>query len=1167
MKSKYFLRIVSLLALLISLIPVSSAGALPLAADPPPANMFQLPWDLGIAWVAIDGLDNGTRRPLSSSHHFSVGGAIDFAPHNNMRIGENTSNFWVTAAASGTVIAKSFCHVKIDHGNGWTSEYQFLANVQVKVGDSVSRNQRIAILADGLRQKFCPGSFEPNVPHLHFMLRPTLRNATLAGWEINYLPVLSKTTFRKNDQTLGLFKPLLNTFDSVQIVNRGPITWDTLYTGNVDAYRYERWSLTLDELNKFTLTATPTTTGLVPLILLLDSNGNEITRSQGTLTSTQPAGSYFVQIQPQSGSGAYSLLLQRNDLPSGPFVSATLNPASVNVGQSATATVRLNNVPAAGYTSAEFTCTYNSTLAQVSNIVVADLFGADPAAAINDPHNGSFIVAIAGSQGNKATTDGTAFTFTVTGSQAGQTAVECQARVSQGNNSLTAIDFVPGSLTILAGTGTPTPPTPGPTTPVETAEPTITLSPVPSTPTVLPSACDRAEFVGDITVPNGTVMSPGATFTKTWRLKNLGPCAWTTSYHLVYFSGDPMGTVFSAPFTQNVAVGQTVDISINLTAPNATGTYRGYWMFRNSSGANFGIGPQANQPWFVEIVVSGPTLPPSLTPTFPPPTPTPTFTPGGPVNSPTPSITPGGPSATPIPNTVYDFAANACAATWSSGAGQLPCPGTDGDPRGFVLVPSNPHLENGSFDSRPGLLTHPQNVQNGYIQGLYPAIHVQSGDRFRALLNCEFGATGCYVAFQLDYQIGSDPVRTLWGPFLERYEGLSYTADIDLSSLAGKDVKFILKVLAMGPATEDRALWVGPVIYRSGTVSTPTSVVTPIVSPTNPATDWLVFTNNTYGFRFRYPQGGQIAEGGTDNSTRIDLPRVPGTNLSQKYLQMTVVEDLSLCRSPLASSSIPQTSETVVINGISFLKETGEDGTAGHINKWTAYSTKRDNDCVSLDFVLRAANPGVFTTPPPLYDEAAESLVFGQIVSTYEWLVGPGTSTPTPVESPTPTATQATPVGSPTPTSLTPAVSPTPTGQLDGTITGKVIASKPVTVSLFNASDELVTSVTANPDGSFSLTAPAGTYTITASASGFLDAEGSATIVAGSTSTKPNITLLAGDIDGNNVIDQFDALTIGMSYNTATPAEADLNNDGVINVLDLELLASSYRKSAPQDWS
>jgi hypothetical protein len=129
-----------------------------------------------------------------------------------------------------------------------------------------------------------------------------------------------------------------------------------------------------------------------------------------------------------------------------------------------------------------------------------------------------------------------------------------------------------------------------------------------------------------------------------------------------------------------------------------------------------------------------------------------------------------------------------------------------------------------------------------------------------------------------------------------------------------------------------------------------------------------------------------------------------------------------------------------------------------------------------------------------------------------------------------------------------------------------VIATKPVTVGLYNASDVLVTSVTANSDGTFSLTAPAGTYTIAATASGFLSAEGSATITGGSTSTKPMITLLAGDIDGNNVVDQFDALTIGMNYNGTTPAAADLNNDGVINVLDLELLAANYRETGPTVW-
>ena len=108
--------------------------------------------------------------------------------------------------------------------------------------------------------------------------------------------------------------------------------------------------------------------------------------------------------------------------------------------------------------------------------------------------------------------------------------------------------------------------------------------------------------------------------------------------------------------------------------------------------------------------------------------------------------------------------------------------------------------------------------------------------------------------------------------------------------------------------------------------------------------------------------------------------------------------------------------------------------------------------------------------------------------------------------------------------------------------------------------------MTANPDGTFSLTAPAGSYTVIALASGFLTAQGSAVLNPGATTTKPTIALTPGDIDGNNVIDQFDALTIGMSYNTPTPSSADLNNDGVINVLDLELLAQNYRDTGPIVW-
>ena len=335
--------------------------------------------------------------------------------------------------------------------------------------------------------------------------------------------------------------------------------------------------------------------------------------------------------------------------------------------------------------------------------------------------------------------------------------------------------------------------------------PTATPTRTPGQVTVPPSACDKAQFIADVNVPDGTVMNPGATFTKTWRLKNVGSCAWSTSYQLVFSSGEQMGAPASAAFPKNVAVGETVDISINMTAPSAAGSYRGYWMFKNASGALFGIGAQANRPWWVDIRVSGPTV-----------------TPGGPTRTPTITVTPGGPTVTPGANMAYDFASNACASgvSWFSGAGALSCPGSDGDAKGFVLKVSPSRLESGANDQRPGIITFPQNVQNGYIQGFFPAFRVQSGDRFRSVINCEGGATNCYVIFRLDYQTGTDPIRTFWGPFAERYEGRFYNVDVDLSSLAGRDVKFILTVLAAGTAAGDRALWVGPHIYRpsGGTV-------------------------------------------------------------------------------------------------------------------------------------------------------------------------------------------------------------------------------------------------------------------------------------------------------------------------------------------------------------
>jgi hypothetical protein len=161
----------------------------------------------------------------------------------------------------------------------------------------------------------------------------------------------------------------------------------------------------------------------------------------------------------------------------------------------------------------------------------------------------------------------------------------------------------------------------------------------------------------------------------------------------------------------------------------------------------------------------------------------------------------------------YSFIGNLCNASWSSGAGELPCPGTEGDAEGFVLKLSNPRTELGVSASLPAILTVPQNITDGYIQGLFPLYTVQDGDRFVMTTSCERGATSCYVNYRLDYQIGS-VITTFWS-FRERSEGITYNADLDLSSLAGRSVRFILYLSSDGDPEGDRALWIAPSIISS----------------------------------------------------------------------------------------------------------------------------------------------------------------------------------------------------------------------------------------------------------------------------------------------------------------------------------------------------------------
>lgn len=327
-------------------------------------------------------------------------------------------------------------------------------------------------------------------------------------------------------------------------------------------------------------------------------------------------------------------------------------------------------------------------------------------------------------------------------------------------------------------TATATPTATATSTATVTATPTSTTIPPSATPvptaTPTPIPCNLADFIKDVTIVDGTKIDAGAAFTKTWRLKNIGSCAWTTDYDLVFVSGNALSAPARIGLSEKVSPGETVDVSVLMKAPTADGTYTGYWMLADASGSRFGIRSSSDGSFWVKIKVDSP------------------------------------------PKNVYDFSANYCSATWYSNVkNPLPCPGAEtNDATGYVVHKSHPVREDGFTENEQGLVTSPDNnAADGKIVGIYPAFRVEKGDEFRAVIGCEYGSTGCDVYFDLRYRIGNSSLQTL-ASWHEVYEGKTRSVVVDLSELAGKDVEFALRVRNYGTAQGNEALWILPRIMR-----------------------------------------------------------------------------------------------------------------------------------------------------------------------------------------------------------------------------------------------------------------------------------------------------------------------------------------------------------------
>ncbi len=167
------------------------------------------------------------------------------------------------------------------------------------------------------------------------------------------------------------------------------------------------------------------------------------------------------------------------------------------------------------------------------------------------------------------------------------------------------------------------------TTPTATPLPTVTqiatiarsVTPEPTATSDLP--CNKASpgVPFDITIPDDSHMYGGQEFTKTWRLVNSGSCKWTRLYKLVYYSQNAMGAQYEHFLSGEVLPGQAIDLSVTFFAPLSPGSYQGNWMLQDPDGKLFGIGFNADAPFYVKIIVTNdPTPTPTITLT---PSPTP----------------------------------------------------------------------------------------------------------------------------------------------------------------------------------------------------------------------------------------------------------------------------------------------------------------------------------------------------------------------------------------------------------------------------------------------------------------------------------------------------------------------------------------------------------------
>jgi hypothetical protein len=121
----------------------------------------------------------------------------------------------------------------------------------------------------------------------------------------------------------------------------------------------------------------------------------------------------------------------------------------------------------------------------------------------------------------------------------------------------------------------------------------------PNNTTNSPQAPTRylGRFVADVTIEDGSTMTPQQQFVKIWRLRNEGTVAWPENTRLSYVGGDKLSAAEAVPVPV-VEPGSEVDIAVDMTAPALPGRYVGYYRLLTPDGTRFG------QRVWVDVIVA-----------------------------------------------------------------------------------------------------------------------------------------------------------------------------------------------------------------------------------------------------------------------------------------------------------------------------------------------------------------------------------------------------------------------------------------------------------------------------------------------------------------------------------------------------------------------------------